>query len=291
MTRTILSVEDFGRQLIVTGDLDPVYIALRRVEWPEEQHKRWLVAYWLFYHPGFACWASEKEGDMFWAVLDVAARNEVVSPLGERWPRASERRHFRGEKAIKAIAELRRRFPLAGALVDFVDAAGPNYQMLFNRVCSLPQFGPWMAFKVADMLERCLDTPIDFDLGSVTMFDDPRKAALMVYKAKSGFDPTDDSVKLKNPDAVILTVVEHLIKEFQDLSAPPSDNRPIGFQEVETVLCKWKSHVNGHYPVGKDCHEIRAGLAAWGAVSEAAREFYHEMPDATAIEEPLPTPE
>lgn len=272
MTYERLPIEAFGRALIETGDLDPVYIALAKVEWAEEQHKRWLVAYWLFYHPGVACYLSENA---FWHHAKVAARNELPSPLNDRWPRASERRHFRGDKCVAAVDELARRFPGGHELVDFVAQPAPDYNQMFNRVCSLPQFGPWMAFKVADMLERCMDVQVDFDLGSVTMFDDPKKAALMVARDRLGLPA---SARFRDERATVRQVVEHLIGEFKDLSAPPSNDRPIGLQEVETVLCKWKSHMNGHYAVGRDCREIREGLAAWATVSPAAAEFLHYMP-------------
>jgi hypothetical protein len=278
----LLSVEDFGRQLIDTGDLDPVYIAISQVEWPEEQRKRWLVAYWLFYHPGAACYMSDLKVMEFWGQVGIAAVNELAPPVGDRWPRASERRHFRGDKAVNAVRELGRRFGVPESLVDFVAQPAPSYPQLFNRVCSLPQFGPWMAFKVADMLERVLSVPVDFDLGSVTMFDDPKKAALMVARNKLGLP---ENAKMKDPDGTIRQVVEHLIDQFKDLSAPPAHDRAIGYQEVETVLCKWKSHTNGHYPVGKDCREIREGLEAWAKVSPAAAEFLHYMPSGNATAE------
>jgi hypothetical protein len=281
-----LSIEDFGRQLIETGDLDPVYIALAKVEWPEVQRKRFLVAYWLFYHPGAACYMSQPQpgsshpGIDFWAWVKRAAENDLPAPTStrvteDRWPRASERRHFRGDKAVRAVDELARRFPGGHELVTMVAEAAPSYNSIFNRVCSLPQFGPWMAFKVADMLERCMGIPVDFDLGSVTMFDDPKQAALMLARQRVGLP---DNAKFKDPGATVRRVVEHLIEHFEGWSAPPAHDRPVGYQEVETILCKWKSHMNGHYPVGKDCREIREGLEAWAAVAPSAAEFLHWMP-------------
>ncbi|GAG17632.1 unnamed protein product, partial [marine sediment metagenome] len=48
-------------------------------------------------------------------------------------------------------------------------------------------------------------------------------------------------------------------------------------QEVETVLCKWKSHMNGCYPMGKDTREITEGLAPWAGYT-SVREFREYMP-------------
>jgi hypothetical protein len=41
----------------------------------------------------------------------TAAQNDEPSPLGGRWPRASERRHFRGAKCVKAVEWLRNKYP------------------------------------------------------------------------------------------------------------------------------------------------------------------------------------
>lgn len=285
MTYEKLGVEAFGRQLIETGDLDPVYIALSKCEWDEKRLQRWLMAYWCFYHPGLASYMSDIESEVgdgpldeqdFWSDMSVAAENNIPSPIGGRWPRASERRHFRGQKAVDAVHELRR--DGLDNIFTRLERAAPDYRAVAKEVCSLPQFGPWMAFKVADMLERVCGVPVDFNLGSVTMFDDPKKAALMVWKVKAGFDPYSDAIKPKDPERAIREVVEYLIEEYKDLSAPPARDRPVGYQEVETVLCKWKSHMNGHYPVGNDIREIRRGLSEWVDVSDTAREFLHHMP-------------
>src|SRR5690606_13153596 len=106
-----LDIYEFGRHLLETGDLDPVYIALDRMEWSQvEQLGRWLVAYWAFYHCGVASWLSEHDRDSFWDVMELAARNEDPAPPGGRWPRGSERRHFRGAQSLNAIAEWRQAY-------------------------------------------------------------------------------------------------------------------------------------------------------------------------------------
>jgi len=79
-------------------------------------------------------------------------------------------------------------------------------------------------------------------------------------------------------------VVEHLIATFAGSTAPPVHDRAVGYQEVETILCKWKSHMNGHYRVGRDCIEIREGLEDWREVSPAVAEFLHLMPTGSPIE-------
>src|SRR5690606_2202452 len=40
-----LGIVPFAQHLLRTGDLDPIYLALNKVQWPEAQKYRWLVAY------------------------------------------------------------------------------------------------------------------------------------------------------------------------------------------------------------------------------------------------------
>jgi hypothetical protein len=269
-----LPIEEFGRRLITTGDLDPVYIMLSKMDWLDEgQLRRWLLAYWLCYHCGAASYLSELEGHKFWSELKVAAENVDPSPIGGRWPRASERRYWRGEAALKSVAHLTGLYEkpedFVGSIQVQADMAtgGMPYERLAELVKKHHLFGDWITFKIADMMERVVGMPVDFNQALVFMFKDPRQAALKLFREKQQLP---DSAKIKDEEWAIGLVVDHLTQEFSDLKAPPNEDRPIGLQEVETVLCKWKSHMNGHYRPGKDTHEIGLGLEEWSEVSHTA---------------------
>ena len=107
------------------------------------------------------------------------------------------------------------------------------------------------------------------------MFKDPAKAATMLFRAKMKLPP---EAVLKYEKEAIHVVVKYLTEQFADLEAPPYYDRPIGLQEVETVLCKWKSHLNGHYPLYNDIDDINEGLEPWRAISETADKFANAMP-------------
>ena len=98
---TNLGVEAFGRRLIETRDLDPAYVGLVGAKLPRPSWRVGCSLIGAFYHVGAASWISEQEAD-YWACMTTAAANlPEHSPRGlglpaERWPRASERRHFRG---------------------------------------------------------------------------------------------------------------------------------------------------------------------------------------------------
>jgi hypothetical protein len=251
-----LSVFDFGKQLIESKDLDPVYVMLWNAKLEQGTLCDWLVAYWCFYHVGTASWVvdnGKSSGDQYWsALLEAASTAEH--------PRSSERRHFRGQQAVKAVLELRSRrltcselvAQLSGPVNDWppytTPQAAPSLATVVDRVKQLRGFGDWIAFKVADMLERLDMCPVNFSPSDVlTMYEAPREGAELVR------------AEYELPK-VYPNVYNFLISRLGHLKAPPRYERPINIQEVETILCKWKSHLNGHYKVGKDIAEVKHGL-------------------------------
>jgi hypothetical protein len=94
----------------------------------------------------------------------------------------------------------------------------------------------------------------------MNLYESPRKGAELIAKL-SGKEMTVDQVLAK------------LEAKFSSFQAPPLYDRPVNVQEVETILCKWKSHTSGHYPVGKDIKEIRHNLEGWGPLADHLVKF------------------
>lgn len=282
-----MEIEQFGEALLKTQDLDPIYNALHKLELPILQLRMWLTAYWSFYNAGVACHVSES-ADMrqFWNRMSIVAHNTEPTPFGTRWPRGQERRHCRGAAAVKMTEALEDRY--REDIQEFVryvscmDLPAPTCADVMKRVKEHYLFGDWIAFKVADMSERVLHRQVSFQQSHVFMFDQPRKAALQLWSDRAQGKNWQPGILLtpKDPELAIRAVVEHLIEHFKAAGcmAPPNQDRPLGLQEVETVLCKWKSHMNGHYPILNDVHEIREGLIPWRDFSPTAQLFIDAMP-------------
>jgi hypothetical protein len=233
----MMGVIEFGRQLLETQDLDPVYVMLHHSGFPQAQKERWCVAYWLFYHAGVSSQISEQKNGSFWKGCKAA----LVGPRG------TERRHFRGSAAAATVDWFQSRRPAPEDFVEYLCPTGSQetFHSVTSRALQVPQFGPWIAFKVCDMLERVLGREVDSSDCDLLFFKDPlegaRRAAAHLGLAAPG-------------DAV-----QYLLKAFGG-KAPPDFGRRINLQEVETVLCKWKSHLNGRYEVGKDSIEVAHAL-------------------------------
>lgn len=271
-----LSVHDFGDRLIQTQDLDPLYVGLNRLALPRSQLCRWLLAYWCFYHVGAASRLSEEEGAEYWLWMGKAAENKMspkeceIGPT-DRWPRAAERRHFRGEKCVRAVWELRRRYRYAEYPAQAVRDLLPRHphdqctaKYVMDKVQRWPQFGSWIAFKAADMLDRVYGFRVSFDRDLGLVYKEPRRGLDLLMTTRQ------EVVCERGAQ----DHYQSLLTYFARHPEPSRGDRSCGPQEVETVLCKWKSYMGGHYWVGKDIHEHRRELVGWGATAERLRNYY-----------------
>lgn len=281
-----LSVEDFGRYLFHSNDLDPVYVILHKLysngNMDIDQLQRWVLGYILCYHCGAACYFSEKKGVHFFEELLIAARNAQEAPVGGRWPRSHERRHWRGQFALNVVGRLQERYGEhpENFLLNVAGlerwSAKPELTPFKRIQANLKMhygFGPWATFKLADIIDRVGLAPVEFKYQDVVIYDDPVKAAERLVKERYDL-PDAASVK---PEAV-KDVFDWLIDHFSDQSAPPLHDRPVDIQEIETVLCKWKSHQNGRYPLYNDLREIKEGIAPWAKISRTAALFQANIP-------------
>ncbi|MGL6095367.1 MAG: hypothetical protein ACRC7O_06160 [Fimbriiglobus sp.] len=250
-----MTAYEFGRRLLDANDLDPVYALLYCAELPEDHLRRWLIAYWCFYHVGTASWAADGKEAGFWDRVETAAKSK-------EYPRSSERRHFRGKNAADSVRYLEGRG--VPALFDDLLSAGPTAAAKTAAVREWVGFGPWVAFKVADMLERLGICDVRFDAGTAMYDGSPTKAAYRLWEIEKSYPPTDRERKVAPEWAA-----RRVIDELKEYKAPPRFDRPISFQEAETVLCKWKSSLGGHYEVGEDVAACRKSLDRFGRTPTA----------------------
>ena len=177
-------IYDFADQMIQTKDLDPVYCMLAQSDLDSDQVDRWLMAYLCFYHVGSASWLSEQT-DHYWDWMRLAAENTTPAPPGGRWPRASERRHFRGPKCVSAIEHFRR--APATKWISWL-AANTTLKGVMDTAAGWPLFGPWAGFKAADLLEVVKGANIHFTDNIALIYKEPR-ACLDLLAKETGQTP------------------------------------------------------------------------------------------------------
>ena len=238
---------EFGRKLIEANDLDPVYVLLWNSNFDRSKMKRWLLAYWAFYHVGTASWISEGQplvnGGYWKRFMDAAQSKD--------YPRCPERRHFRGQNAINSVTYLQ-----SVGLDDlFKPLLLPRKQTaaeVMKKVQTWVGFGPWIAFKVTDMLERLGLATIHFDTETVFLFDSPKEGARRLWESLGS--PSKEESRIES------WAIETLLNDMGHLKAPPQFERLVNAQEMETVLCKHFSYSKGRYKIGEDIHSCRKSL-------------------------------
>jgi len=248
-----MEVYQFGERLLDTLDLDPVYVILWDSDLDDGEMKRWLVAYWCFYHMGTASWIASGGID-YWDRMKLAASSR-------EYLRNRERRHFRGGLAEKSVAYLSSRGldDLFNPLIS--DSPKPLTEVM-RSVQDWVGFGPWIGFKIADMLECLQLCPVVFDSASVFLFDSPRAGAEEMWTRYG---------KGERPEDVGGWALAGILAHLGSRVSPPGGFRDVGVQEAETVLCKWKSYLGGHYTIGEDVEGTRRDLLRYSKTKMSQR--------------------
>jgi hypothetical protein len=263
-----LGWREFGRLLVSSGDLDPVYVMLHGAGLKGEELNRFLIGYWCFYHAGVAANLAEVGEDDFYPAARQLYR--------EKCPRGFERRHFRGEAGLLALDDLERRGTPSYLMTALSGRVGiQSYEQLAASVQEWRGFGPWIAWKAADMLERLGLMRVDFSGAALEMYEEPRKGALLIAE-EDGAEMVD-TLGSATVSVSIEDVTRGVLKSLEGLTAPPRHERPCNIQEVETVLCKYKAHRGGHYPLYNDTVELHNALA-WARGSTLAQELASALP-------------
>ena len=255
LPHTVKTFEDFIKVDIYTGDSDPVYwaIARARKEWGQEWATRFCVAMCAYYHTGTACKAADLEGEAFWRYL------KEIYPGA---PRASERRHFRGEKGLKALTAMQN-FCLNPSV--WFDRFPPTY-IGVRQQCEreLQQFGPYFQLKVCDYI-TCLGRTITSWVGL------ERNLPTEPADAIRHLCPEDP------PNIAFLKLVGSV--RGKGIMAPPYFDHEVGPSEVETSLCGWlTSKYRGNW-FGADIQDKRDALKGHGATAEKFMTFMPPVPN------------
>lgn len=271
-----LGMVEFGRHLLSSGDLDPVYVALNGAGYDDATRNRWLTAYCAYYSCAVACHMSALDGSSFWAEMFLAAENEVSAPYGGRWPRGHERRHFRGGQAVAGVRDWRDRYPTEPhRMFALIAGEGPeSFASVRERALKHRSVGDWLSFKMVDLVDACMGVTVDQSDITPFLYETPRAGLLEFWRQRQGLPP---EARPKDEPAVLRAVLVHLEHEFQELSPPHKLGQRVDMFSLETIACKFKSHLNGHYPLWNDVDEITRGFEGWPE-TDISRAFLTAMP-------------
>lgn len=220
---SVVSWQKFGRRLFEEEDADPGYMLLARADMTPSQKMRFMAAWVTYYHPGIAARASEFRGPMFWAYLYSRYKDA---------PRASERRHFRGDQGMRALKQwstVWQKMP-EGLVLHM---RGRTYFDVRVKAKTVPQIGPYFIWKFADVQDRVFRFPCDFTGAAPFSPKVPQEGAQIIGLPGDTVEQT-------------YAMISHNLNRH-GLLAPPWYDRPMNMQEAETVCCVYKQYLNGSY--------------------------------------------
>lgn len=244
-----LSWQEFAAKTIYTDDLDPVYVALYKCGMPEDMLMRWCAAFVTYYHMGTACQLCTLKDDEFWT--ELWTRYDTA-------PRASERRHFRGEAGKKAIKAWIQTYGTPERF--FAACMQPSFMKLLQL--SIPQIGHYFTWKCMDLREAVFGYEVDWTDSEYHMVALPMQGLDVIF-------PDLQNKKRANYAEALLRVADAI----RYINAPPRGVRPCGVAEAETVCCMAKSYYKSQKPIGKDIVEKRHDLTGYGEIADHILSF------------------
>lgn len=215
----------FATQMFKLEDADPGYMLLARAELDEAKKLRYILAWCTFYNPGLAARASDFQGAKFYEFL------RYVYPHAKR---ASERRHFRGQAGLKALAQWQSLYPKPEAMVEACFAS--SYLGVRKNMTHMAQMGDYFYWKLADIQDTVFHKPVDFTGCEKYMPKVPKQGADMIGDMENTF--------------VLEETMALITKHIGKLDHPFAPARKLKLQESETVACVFKQHVVGDYKFG-----------------------------------------
>jgi hypothetical protein len=211
---------------------------------PEAMLMRWCAAFVTYYHMGTACQLCTLEGDDFWT--ELWTRYDTA-------PRASERRHFRGESGKKAIKAWINTYGTPEKF--FAACMQPSFMKLLQK--NIPQIGHYFTWKCMDLREAVFGYDVDWSESEYHLVALPMQGLNIIFPEL-----------LDERKADYATALLKVADAIKHIPAPPRQVRGCGVAEAETICCMAKSYYISKKPIGKDIVEKRHDLTGYGEIAD-----------------------
>lgn len=236
----------FGKHLKSSSDIDPLYPILRSIivqhKMTEEQAYWFTFLYVAWYNVavGYRAWLECPEPDP-----------DILTLLDPSWPTGVERRASRGGRVREHIDSFLtaadgyriQTWFNRGLNADAFELEDQhaNWRILNERLQTLRMNGRWAAYKHCEVLRRVHYVMVQApDMGN-QFSSGPREGLAFLYGELDGQGPK---------------VISRLDRQGLNLQRRVARlGLEVDIEELETILCNWKSVMKGKYYVGHDIDE------------------------------------
>lgn len=244
-------VARFGRHLIASSDVDPIYPVLKELHTARDLDEDEALWHSFLY----VAWYHMPVGH---AVYDLApnpcklSSKSMMRVGAHMWPTGIERRSNRGGKVFQHIEAFckattdstlsewfREGFFIAPTLLD----RHANWHVVNERLQSIWGNGRWAAYKHCEVLRRVHNLSVEApDMGH-RFSSGPRKGLAELYGP------------LEGQSEAIVAVLDAQGRDLQERLL--GRGVEVDVEELETILCNFHSMLKGRYYVGHDIDEMQ----------------------------------
>ena len=290
---------DLGRMAVTTEDLDTSYSILvgamkcGALPRTREVALRYIQAYCLLKQNGLAFWALDENatplpppfGNTYWDRLMFAVQGKgsdhqaARAAYGGRFYYTGITRHMNTtDRAIAAISGAREREERGRGMIYGITELGVKDRPLpyatFRDFCkSHYMFGETQVEKALCFADAMGLREVDYSTCTLLTMSCIEGAEFM-YGIKAARNADGD--KIVTPDvkakAIQLLRDETTNPYWADLKAPPLFNRPLRFQEFETMACMVKRYFKRGFPIGGEIFIKTRMVREFAPVSPVCRE-------------------
>lgn len=260
---------EFARHMVRSADIDPVYPVLRQLIADlelEEGEAEWLVVLYLaFYEVTSALTAFLAHPSPIGNT--ILSDREVL-----RLPTGIERRGLRGgdtmqEHLLDWLSRFDGRSFFAAATEWYGDDPYRNDSILSGYFQGVKYNGRWAAYKGTEVLHKVLDHPNAARDAGHENSTGPRQGLTLFFPVVKGQRPVDIALLDRQTEVLREATAVHGVE--------------LEVEELETLLCDFKSLAHGRYYVGHDTDLMLEGIyagpqAAQGPLLDARRALPRE---------------
>lgn len=245
----IASFHDYIQALHCAGDALPLGRAFQRTHLSLGYRKRFLLALWLFDHPGFAAYAGGFAGLRFWT---------ICSGHLQALPRGTMRRDFRGVQSWEILRALAHRYTNPERFVESL-LEQETIGDLTGWLNTQPGFGAWALPWLGAGLDDVLVQALPWESGDFADF-------LPIREGLALLGTGDWRSPLTYADC--RQIIKDLLIRLR-YGRARVELRPFG---IMRLLVKYTDAQRDRYQLGDERSALVDALSGWGAIAQTLQE-------------------
>lgn len=263
---------------IATGDVDPIYSAIRYSDLTDSDKHKLMFSHLMVYDLKQSIRLAQEPDETYYDLLTEMFTKKQVGQ--DRKDVAERETNPKSRSFNTQINKMRNRSPSdwMGEAISLTLCDCDNWINSVKSGQIIPTFGEYFGFKTADMIETI------FDYNHKVVWDDgfkktiPRGSLTGYECVRTGHTKKfRDTSEIREDDLMrefYLNEIEH----FKDFQNPHKPVRGIGVQEIETLLCDYRKYRRGTLDFGQKTQKLMTGINAnKGHIVDGLTNIVHAM--------------